>query len=87
MNSNIETLYHMFDHRVEAIEFRVDAKSNVTDIPFKDLKLKKNLLVSFINRNGNIIIPSGMDSIQLGDTVMIVTTHTGFHDIQDILEE
>jgi trk system potassium uptake protein TrkA len=87
MNSNIETLYHMFDHRVEAIEFRVDAKSNVTDIPFKDLKLKKNLLVSFINRNGNIIIPSGMDSIQLGDTVMIVTTHTGFHDIQDILAE
>ena len=85
MNSNIETLYHMFDHRVEAIEFRVDEKSDVTDIPFKDLQLKKNLLVSFINRNGNIIIPSGLDSIQLGDTVMIVTTHTGFHDIQDIL--
>ena len=87
MNSNIETLYHMFDHRVEAIEFRVDEKSNVTDIPFKDLKLKKNLLVSFINRNGNIIIPNGMDSIHLGDTVMIVTTHTGFHDIQDILAD
>lgn len=87
MNSNIETLYHMFDHRVEAIEFRVDETSDVTDIPFKDLKLKKDLLVSFINRNGNIIIPSGMDSIQLGDTVMIVTTHTGFHDIQDILAD
>ena len=87
MNSNIETLYHMFDHRVEAIEFRVDEKSAVTDIPFKDLKLKKNLLVSFINRNGDIIIPNGLDCIRLGDTVMIVTTHTGFHDIQDILAD
>lgn len=86
-NSNIETLYHMFNHRVEAIEFRVDAESGVTDIPFKDLHLKKNLLVSFINRNGDIIIPRGNDCIRLGDTVMIVTTHTGFYDIQDILED
>lgn len=87
MDSNIETLYHMFDHRVEAIEFRVDDESSVTDIPFRELKLKNNLLVSFINRNGDIIIPSGNDCIRLGDTVMIVTTHTGFYDIQDILAD
>ncbi len=87
MDSNIETLYHMFDHRVEAIEFRVDEESAVTNIPFKDLSLKKNLLVSFINRNGDIIIPNGLDCIMPGDTVMIVTTHTGFNDIQDILAE
>ena len=75
----------MFDHRVEAIEFRVDEESAVTNIPFKDLSLKKGLLVSFINRNGDIIIPNGLDCIMPGDTVMIVTTHTGFNDIQDIL--
>ena len=87
MDRNIETLYHMFDHRVEAIEFRVDEESAVTNIPFKDLALKKNLLVSFINRNGDIIIPNGLDCILPGDTVMIVTTHTGFNDIQDILAD
>ena len=87
MDSNIETLYHMFDHRVEAIEFRVDRESAVTNIPFKDLSLKKNLLVSFINRNGDIIIPNGLDCIMPGDTVMIVTTHTGFDEIEDILAE
>lgn len=86
MNSNIETLYHMFDYQVEAIEFRVDEKSGVTDIPLTELSLKKGLLISFINRNGSIIIPSGQDKIMVDDTVMIVTTHTGFHDIQDILE-
>ncbi len=85
MDSNIETLYHMFDSRVEAIEFRVDEPSPVTGIPLKDLPLKKDLLISFINRNGSIIIPSGQDDIEVGDTVMIVTTHTGFNDIQDIL--
>ena len=87
MNSNVETLYNLFDNRVEAIEFRVNEPSAVTGIMLKDLnrKLKKNLLIAFINRNGRILIPSGNDSIEVGDTVMLVTTHTGFNDIQDIL--
>ena len=87
LDSNIETLYHMFDHRVEAIEFRVGEKSAVTNIPLMNLPLKKDLLLSFINRNGRIIIPSGQDCIKVGDTVMIVTTHTSFNDILDILDE
>lgn len=86
LGSNIETLYHMFDSRVEAIEFRVQNSSKVTNTPLMELSLKKNLLITFINRNGSIIIPSGQDSIKVGDTVMIVTTHTGFNDILDILE-
>ena len=85
-DSSIETLYHMFDHRVEAIEFRVTKSSDVTDKPLAELKLKDEILISFINRNGTIIIPSGQDCILEGDTVMIVTTHTGFTDIQDILQ-
>lgn len=85
MNSNIETLYHIFDYRAEAIEFRIDEPSDVTGIPLKDLSLKKDLLISCINRNGSILIPSGQDSIEVGDTVMVVTTHSGFNDIRDIL--
>ena len=85
-NSNIETLYHLFDSRVEAIEFRIDKECAVTGTPLMDLSLKKNLLICFINRNGSIIIPSGHDSILVGDTVMIVTTHTGFDSISDILK-
>ena len=41
--------------------------------------------ISCINRYGKIIIPGGMDCIQAGDTVVIVTTHTGFQNIEDIL--
>ena len=85
MDSNIETLYHMFDHRAEAVEFRVDAPSGVTDIPLKDLPLKDSLLVCAIYRDGKVRIPNGQDSIRVGDTIMVVTTHTGFSDIRDIL--
>lgn len=83
--SNIETLFHVFDARAEAIEFRVNDASSVTGIPLMNLKLKKDLIISFINRGGNILIPSGQDTIEVGDTVMVVTTHTGFQDIVDIM--
>lgn len=86
-NSNIETLYHMFNSQVEALEFSIDEPSAVTDTEIMNLKLKDNILIAFINRNGAITIPSGQDSIYVGDTVMIVTTHTGFNDIQDILAD
>lgn len=85
MDSNIETLYHMFDNRAEAIEFRVEEESPVTGVPLKDLALKKDLLISFLYRNGSVRIPDGQDTIEVGDTVMVVTTHTGFDNIEDIL--
>lgn len=86
MDSNIETLSHMFDSKAEAIEFRVDEKSAVTNKSLAELKLKKDLLIAFIMRKGKIIYPSGSDEIRVGDSAMIVTTHTGLRDIQDILE-
>lgn len=86
-SNNIETLYHMFDSNVEAIEFRVNQQSEVTDTPLMNLSLKSDLLISFINRDGKIIIPSGQDCINAGDTVMIVTKHSGLQDIRDILKK
>ena len=85
-SNSIETLYHLFDQRVEAIEFRVEEASEVTDIPLRDLKRKDELLIACINRDGHIIIPSGDDCIRVGDTVMIVTKHLGFRSLTEILK-
>lgn len=85
MNKNIETLYHMFEGRVEAIEFNVTEESAITNVPLKDLSLKKDLLISLINRNGKLLIPKGQDCIQVGDSVMVVTTTFGFSNITEIL--
>ena len=84
-NSNVETLYHMFDSRVEAIEFVIDKESAATGTSLMELRLKDNLLVCFIRRNGSTFIPSGQDSLLVGDRVMIVTKHSGFNELTDIL--
>ena len=81
----METLYHLFDNRVEAIEFHVGKTAPVIGIPLMQLKLKEDLLIACINRGGKIIFPRGQDTIELDDTVIVVTTQSGFSDISDIL--
>lgn len=87
IGSNVETLYHILDNQAEALEFAIKDTSPVVGIPLAELNLKKNLLVGSLHRNGKVKIPRGNDTIQVGDTVIIVTTHKGLRDISDILEK
>ena len=83
--SNIETLYRMDDGRVEVLEFLIREDAPVLGVPLQNIQLKKGILVACINHRGEITIPGGQSKIAVGDTVIVVTTSTGFHDISDIL--
>ncbi len=85
VGSKVETLYKLVGGKAEALEFRAAEGSAVCGIPFQKMKVKENLLIGCINREGRIIIPSGQDVIQPGDTVVVVTSVTGLKDLQDIL--
>jgi len=86
LGSNIETMHLILDGKAEALEFRIKDNSPVSSVSLEQLKLKKNVLVACITRNGKIIFPRGKDTIASGDTVIVVTTHKGLKDISDILE-
>ena len=47
-------------------------------------KKRKNLLIAAINRSGSILIPTGQDAIEPGDTVIVVTTEPGLRSLTDI---
>ena len=85
LGSNVRALYRMVDNRVEALEFMVNGNARVVDVPLHELKLIDNLLICCIYRRGNIFIPTGKDCIMLNDNVVVVTTHKGLNDINDIL--
>ncbi len=85
MHGDIETLVQLFDDRVEAIEFSISEDAEFTNIPLSELRLRDQMLITCINRNGKIIIPRGGDVIRPGDTVILVTTHTGIECIDDAL--
>lgn len=84
--SNVLTLYRLVNGKVEAIEFLAKKKERFYDKPLKELKFKDNCLIACIIREGEVIIPRGDSTIQLGDNVIVVTTHTNFGDLNDIIE-
>ena len=85
-SANIESMYRLVDDRVEALEFVVKEETRYTNIALKDLKTKPNNLIACIGRKRQMIIPSGSDSIQVGDTVVVITKSKKIQDITDILE-
>ena len=86
IGSNVETLIKLNGGRVEALEFKILKGSPVIGIPLMELNLKRDILIGCINRRGTIIIPKGQNTIEEGDTVIVVTTKSGLSDIKDILE-
>ena len=83
--SNVETLYKLMDGNAEAAEFSVSDNFDYLDIPIKDLKIKKNMLISGIIRKRKAIIPSGDDVIKAGDKVIVIAAKTVIKDLSDIM--
>ena len=85
--SQIKTLHHIVDETVEALEFGVTTPAPYIGVPLKDLKLKSGILLAgIVRQNGQIIIPSGDDVLNLHDDVIVVTKDTSLRDIGDILQ-
>lgn len=84
--SNVETLHRIVGGRVEALEFVATDDPKVTGIPLKDLRTRRGLLIGAIIRGRSIIYPGGNDTIEPGDSVIVVTTIQQLKDLRDILE-
>ena len=72
--SSVLSLYRLCDGQAEALEFRALKGTLNLNIPFKDVKLRPNLLIACIVRGSDVIIPGGNDFIQAGDNVVVFTT-------------
>ncbi len=84
--SNVLTLHKLVNNKVEALEFLAKEDKRLINIPFKDLRLKANVLIVGIIRDGKVIIPNGDDVIKVNDNVIVVTTNQFLDDLSDILE-
>lgn len=82
--ASMETLCKIVSNKVEAMEFRVTASADFCGIPLQDLHLKDGLLIGCISRGDKIITPRGSDTIEVGDSVIVVTTISGLRSLNDI---
>ena len=84
--SNVLNLYRLVNNQVEALEFAVRKQSKLFDKQLKDITLKDNCLIACIIRSEKVIIPNGSSTIEVGDNVVVVTTHKNFDDLADIFD-
>ena len=86
LGNSVTTLYRMVNDRLEAIEFVVRDKKDYVDVPLKKLKLRSGILIASIVRGNELIIPKGDDCLQVNDSVVVVTTTKGMHDLSNIFD-
>lgn len=80
---SIETLHRIVGNEGEIIELIATAEDSFINTPLSKLNFVPDVLITTIVRKSAVVIPSGNDSIQVGDRVLIITKNhiTSFKDI------
>lgn len=81
--SSMTTLYRLVGNQVEAMEFLV-LDSRFTGVPLRELRIRKNILIACIIRENRMLLPSGDDTIAIGDTIILVTANRALRTFEDI---
>ena len=85
-HGDVEALYHVANGTAEVVEFAAnESNARLFNIPLKDLKLKKDLLVCCIIRDNKALIPGGNDIIMDKDHVVVVTANRRLNSLNEIL--
>ena len=85
VGNNVEALYRISDSQVEALEFVVKEDPALVNIPLELMEIKEDVLLACLSRNGEMIVPNGQTTLQVGDHVVITTIEKDLKDLKDIL--
>ncbi len=80
----IKALYRL-NEKVEVVEFTVTEDFEGKNIPLKELKIEKSMLIGGIVRGNNFILPMGDSELQIGDRVIVVVNAQKINELSDIL--
>lgn len=82
--SGVQTLYKLVDGSVEALEFKITDDFEGVGIPLKSLNINANTLIGSIIRGDRVIFPDGNDTLEVGDSVVIVSQSRSYRSINEI---
>lgn len=84
--SGIVTLYRLVNDRLEALEFIIRTPGVFVNVPLKKMNIRLDVIIASIVRGNDLIIPKGDDVLKINDSVIVITTNKGLHDLNDIFE-
>ena len=85
--STMEALYYLGEGRITAAEFVAGPGARCVGKPLKELRLRKDVLLSCVVRGGVSYIPDGRTVIEPGDLAVVITTDRAIRTLDEILLE
>lgn len=82
----VRTLYRIVDGKAEALEFSVPSDFEHNGTTFRELRLKKNIIIACIIRRNKIIFPGGNDCLEAGDTIIVVSSIERLRALDDMID-
>ncbi|MCQ2387037.1 MAG: Trk system potassium transporter TrkA [Clostridia bacterium] len=79
-------VFYKLNNKIEAVEFLVGENFEGIGVPLSELKIRKQVLIGGIVRNGEYIFPDGNTVINKGDRVIVVTAVKQIAELGDILK-
>ena len=84
--SDLQAMHHLANGQIETLQFHIKEANKMTAKPLSHLKLKKGILIAAIIRKGKTIFPTGEDSLEVGDQLLVTTLLPNITKIYDLIE-
>lgn len=78
-------MYRLVNGKAEALEFLTDNKMPFIHVPLKELNIDKDCLIAVIVRGNKVLVPFGNDTIESGDSVVIISKRTGISTLNEVI--
>ena len=86
VNESIRELYRLANNQIEAIEFYIDKDYEYCNKKLGLLKIKQGIMVAFIVRDREVIIPNEDQELKKGDRVIVIAKASdGVSQLEDII--
>lgn len=80
----VERMYRLMDGKAEALEFIAQAGDACIHVPLKNLHVIPDALIAVIVREGQVRVPFGNDTIEVGDYVVVISRRTGLSSLSQV---
>lgn len=85
-DSNLDAMHHVANGRIETLQFEIREKNKMAGQQLSNIKLKDNVLIAAIIRQGRTIYPTGEDILEVGDKIVVITLLKNITNIYDVMK-
>ncbi len=72
--AGVRSVAPLLEDRVEVVEAEAVRGSPITRAPISEVGLPRGVLIAALRRGDDLLLPSGEDTVEVGDLVLIITT-------------